>query len=324
MINTLARKLHPFVGYRGMFDCDCACAQAPNLQPTAAATEKAAELSYQAAQDDLAFRKQVYQDSLPRQKELEDLAARVANKQYDAMDQQMRFADDQKGYYDATYKPLEMQMVLQSIGGMDMSDDQLRQAAAKLGINPDEAVYSMALQRGAADNAAQRAMSQSRASANSAFAQQARNLTRMGGDANRIANAAATLASNQTLTDVQASNAAREGAYNKQIGLTAGAASFGRNMPNTAGQMYGLANSSGSSAVGNQNAGLMAGLPYANYMSGGYGSQLQAAGLAQQGALGLGGLQMQGYGIAQGGYNAQTAAGNGDMSGVAGAAIGIL
>ena len=49
-------------------------------------------------------------------------------------------------------------------------------------------------------------------------------------------------------------NAAREGVHDRAIGLRAGAASFGRGLPNTAAQAYGLATGAGTSATNNLNS----------------------------------------------------------------------
>lgn len=114
----------------------------------------------------------------------------------------------------------------------------------------------------------------------------------------------------------EASRATEAGRYGQGIALRSGAANFGRNMPNTAGQAYGLAMQGGNAAVANANTGFMSGLPYAQFQAGGTGSQLAAAGLQQQGALGMGGLMNQQYNSQMNAYNAQNAAQGAGLAGL--------
>ena len=274
---------------------------APDYGPIAASNKESAEIAKQAADADLAFRKQVYEESKPGQGRLQTLAEQVANAQLGYMGDQSTMAKEQNAYYGKTFKPLEQMMAMQSQGGMDMSDADVATLANRLGIDPAQAAEMMRVTKGGWENEALRAQTQAQASSNSAYGQGLRALTRAGGDPNRLANAAAGLAQGQTLAQAGAMNQARNSAKAQAIGLTSGAASFGRNMPNTAGQMYGLANQSGTSSVGNANTGFMSGLPYAQFQSGAYGTQLGAAGLQQQGALGLGGLMSRDYGTAMSG-----------------------
>lgn len=435
--------------------CGGSAPAAPDYSQIAASNEAAAKYAKEAADNDLAFRKQVYADSQPRQQQLYDLASQVANAQLGQMDQTSQLAQQQANYYNQTYKPIEMQSALDSMGAANLSDDQVAQLAGYLngghisggtlaaptmydssayaalqarikaaqgastgtssvsssstgttttgtafptydkwlsrfgdggggsikqymmqlqnaqgGAAPtsstptsstssassskqtgyqltdadkavlakyaaDKSAYDKSLAdyqneqsglrttginsltRAATENAANTAVTQANAQSNSAYGQGLRALSRMGGDPNKLASAAAALAGQQTLAGANAANNARNSAIGQGISLRAGTASFGRNMPNTAGQMYGQSTNSGNSAVANQNTGFTSALPYAQYASGGTANQIGAAGQQIQGNLGLGGLMNQSYG-SQLNYSANS---DSAMGGLAGAAM---
>jgi hypothetical protein len=298
----------------------------PDYSGVAAANEEAARIAYQAANEDLSFRKQVYADSQPRQAQLYDLATRIANQQIGIADQNTTRANEQWGQHQAAYLPNEYQTIADAYGSSYLGDEDNAQMSdiisGKSGLDAGGSQLAMSrLGRKAEDIAAEQAMTRAGAEVNNAYGQAMRGMTRLGGDPNRMAFAAARLANNASLAKVGASNQARESVRGTQMGLRTGVANFGRNMPNTAGQAFGLATQAGNSAVGNQNQGFMSGLPYAQYASGGYAGQMGAAGLAQQGALGYGGLMNQGYGMqvnAWNGANASNAAGLGGLGQMAG------
>lgn len=273
---------------------------APDYSQMAKATERSAELAKEAADNDLKFRYQVYNDNLPRVQQLMDMANQVSGKQSSILDQSMAIADQNNKYYNNTFQPIEQQTVMDSMGSQYLSDVDRQQltnimngTAGLSGANRTLVMDNIA--RNAQNGAANQAMLTAGAQANSAYSQQAQNLARMGLDPSRLASAAASLAQNQTLNSTNAANQARSGAFAQQQGLRGGVANFGRNMPNTAAQSYGLANQAGNSAVGNMNTGAMGGLPYANYVSGGAANQINAAGIGVQGQLGVGNLMNQGY-----------------------------
>ena len=278
---------------------------APDYSPIAASNEAAAKYAKEAADNDLAFRKTVYEESKPGQTRLQDLAKQVADAQLGYMGDQSKMAKDQNEYYGKTFKPLEQQVAMESMGAMDMSDADVASLADRLGIDPAQAASMLGLAKRSTESQATQAQTMAQAQANNAYGQGLRALTRSGGDPRRLAAAAAGMAGRQTLAGVGAANNARNQAKAQGMSLRAGATAFGRNMPNTAGQMYGLAGNSGNAAVGNANTGFMSGLPYAQFAAGGYGSQMGAAGLQQQGALGMGGLMSRDYGTAMSGYGSQ-------------------
>lgn len=292
------------------------------MTPVANAQAAASEYGYRAASDDLAFRKQVYQDSLPRQQQLMNLAQQVVQQQMGIMDFSKNQAESQWNDYQNVWRPNELNTMADAygqsyLGGADRAQlNQLLTGGG--GLSDADRMTALQGYSGKAENAAAtQAMTRAAADVNSAFAQQARGLTRMGGDPNRMAAAAAQLGSQQALAKVGAANQAREGARGQMLGLRSGVANFGRNMPNTAGQAFGLSAQAGNSAVANQNQAFMSGLPYAQFQAGGTGNQLGAAGLAQQGALGMGGLMNQSYAAQAQQYGAGMA-GLGQLAGMMG------
>lgn len=264
----------------------------PDYSGIAAANEKSAQYAKEAADNDLAFRKQVYADSQPMQRGLYDLSNRVANEQLTDMGISRGRSAAQWGQYQNTFVPVEQEMVREAMdyGGQA---DQDRAAAS--------AVADARTQAGLSRASNARAMAAMGVNPNSGrFAGMAR------GDSLREAAMAAGGANN-----------ARIAARDKGIGLRAGAAAFGRNQVNSAGQMTGLATASGNSAVGNANTGFMSGLPYAQFAAGGTGNQIAAAGQGIQANLGLGGLMNSAY-QAQSNAAANSGGGLGALIGAAG------
>lgn len=304
----------------------------PDYSPIAASNAEAARIAQESAREDLAFRKEVYADSKPRQQELQELARKVVNQQYDISEENQGRADEQWKTYQSAFRPAELQMVADSFGSQyldDADNDRISGLiSGRAGIDPaisqDELRrYGLKAEKRAGDEAFSRAD----ASINSTYSQAARQLQRMGGDPAKMARAAGSLAQQQAAMRVGSANTTREGARERMTVLRGGAANFGRNMPNTAGQAYGLATNAGNSAMGNQNASYMSGMPYAQFQAGGYGSGLASAQIQQQGALGLGGLMSRDYGSAMQGYGIQSreaSQGMGQWMQMAGTGAGML
>jgi hypothetical protein len=273
---------------------------APDYSGIAAANAEGARYAKEAADNDLAFRRQVYAESRPQQQALMDLAQRVSSAQLGAMDKQNAAYDENQGYWRESYQPVERQTIMDSMGSRYLSDAD-RQKLSDI-VSGTSGLQGAALTseydrlaRMAGEGSAQQALTRAQADTNSSFAQQARGLTRAGFNSGRITSAAAQLAQNQALAQVGAANTARDTTYNQAMGLRTGVANFGRNMPNTALQSGALANQSGNSAVANMNTGFNSALPYAQYQSGGVGNQMGAAQIGMQGQLGMGGLMNQSY-----------------------------
>lgn len=309
-------------------NCDCACAAAPDYSGVAAASDKAAEYAYKAASDDLSFRKNVYNDSKPQQRVLADLAQRIAQQQLGSAEKSAALADENTGYWRGTYQPMERQTVMDAMGSRYLgADDRAKLAAVVSGTSglTGDALTAETdrLATAGQEGAATRAVTDTNATINRSVAQQGRELRRFGGDPNKMASYASDMAVGSTAIKVGAANTAREGAADKLKALRTGVANFGRNMPNTAGQSVALSTSAGNAAVGNQNAALMSGLPYAQFASGGTQSALSAAQLQQQGALGLGGLMSRDYSTSVQDY-ANQSGGDGGLGGMLGLAGSLI
>ena len=264
----------------------------PDYGPIASANEASARYAKEAADADLAFRRQVYNDSLPQREELYQLAREVAEQQLGITDESAMRGREQWQEYQDTYLPVERRMV-QDAMEYDSPDRRERLRS--------EAMADTSSALGAQNAVIAREMARYGVNPNSGRFQ---GTQRQG----KLLGAAATAG---------AGNAAVRGLEDKAISLRAGAASFGRNMPNTAGQALGLATQAGNSAVGNQNAAFMSGMPYAQFAAGGTGNQIGAAGMAMQGNLGLGNLMNQNY-QAQMSAHGQGMAGLGQLAGLVG------
>ena len=149
--------------------------------------------------------------------------------------------------------------------------------------------------KAANENTANQALTSARADSNNIYAQGLRTISRLGGDPEKMATAAAGMASNNTLSEVAAANNARNVAKTQGISLRAGTAAFGRNMPNTANQTIGTSVNAGNSAVGNSTAAANSWIPAASYASGAVPNTINAAQVATQGTLGLGQLLSSNY-----------------------------
>lgn len=268
---------------------------APNLQPQFDEINKNNAWARDVVNKDIDFRGQVYDQSVPRQQQLYNMASQVAQQQLGAAGDLTGAGRQQLDMYKQTYMPIEQQQALMSQGGLEMSGDNLSALASRLGVDPAQAAQMMGLARGAMETRARQGMTDARASANSAFAQQSRELMRRGFDPARVAAAAAQLANQQTLAGVGAANQGRAQARGELMQNTMNTANFGRNALGAAGSLYGAGGNLATSGLANQNIGFMSALPYAQYRSGGVANALGMAGMGNQAAMGIGGIQMDQY-----------------------------
>lgn len=107
----------------------------PDYAPVAAANEQAAKYAKESADAELAFRTRQYEDSIPRQKELYGLASQVAQQQLGLGNLTQQQAEQQNDAYNATYRPVELQTVLDSLGSQYLSEADVKQAIQYL-TNP--------------------------------------------------------------------------------------------------------------------------------------------------------------------------------------------
>lgn len=178
----------------------------------------------------LEFNKQMYEESKPRQAASDALATKVVEDQLAISKQNQEQAASQWERFKTIFAPVEDQVAKDAM--TYDSQEELDRAAG-------DAATGLQSQF---DNAnAQRARAQAAmgVNPNSGRAQVADSEAALG-----LAGAKAGAATTARVT-----------ARDKGIALRAGAANFGRNMPNTAATAYSTAVGSGNSAVANQNAG---------------------------------------------------------------------
>lgn len=282
------------------FDCDCAAA--PNYAPIAAANDKATEMSYQAATDRLNFDKQQYADSQPYINRAREIGLTAAQQQMGVAANNQQKADSQWNTYQQTYRPIEQQSALESMGIRNLSDSDAARLTYLMGegganMDADQKANEVnALVQKSTDGAASKAVTNADAEANSAMSQSTRALARMGVDPSKIAANATSLTNNATLAKINAGEQARQGAVNQGVTLRAGQENFGKGATNTAATAYGLTLNAGNSATGNANASANAGLPAAQLVDGGYGGIQSAAQQQINANLGYGNMITGGYG----------------------------
>lgn len=108
LFDPLYRWLTAYMGRRGLilygiFDCDCACAAAPDYTPVANASKEAAEVMAKLGQDQIAEAKRQYDTNL-------EISRPVVDAQLELMRQGIQQGTD---YYEygKTFRPLEQQML---------------------------------------------------------------------------------------------------------------------------------------------------------------------------------------------------------------------
>lgn len=213
------------------------------------------QVDFQLQRDQFAWAKEMGQQQM-------DLTNKVTNQQMDIANQNQQQAMDQWNRYKTTFAPVEDQVV-------------------KDAMNYDSADEMARVRQDAAGNA------------NSAFdaAQTSRNigLEHMGVNPNsgRFVNPG-TNDLNRAVATADSMNRATAGRKDAAIGLRAGAANFGRNMPNTAAQAFGLATAAGNSSVGNMNSTV-------NSMGQVQGTPVQFGNLGDQAVGTAGNLDVSGF-----------------------------
>lgn len=221
-----------------------------NEAPDTSGINEAARANAEIAKEALNFYKGIYaSDILPAQKKQQELADRLVGDYLDTSDQQKRFAEDQKGYYERTFKPVEERTVRDA---MDYdSDANVRRASGEAAANVNQQFSN---QR----------------------AQNARLAGRYGLSSTAFSGPAGMSERAAALASAGAATGAASQMRDKGIALRSGVANFGRNMPNTASNYFSGANSSNSAAFGTgqqsmqnigQNAAVM-GQGFSTFMQG--------------------------------------------------------
>lgn len=211
---------------------------------------EAAKEAAAVAKEALDFNKQVYKDGKPRQEAMDRLTQRVVDQQLAVGDQNQAQAQDQWNRFKTLFAPVEEQMVKDATS-IDTPEAQER-AAGQAGAEVEKSYAA-------------------------AEKQQQRNLTSMGVNPNsgRAISASGTTGLMKAADQSSAMNNARNIVRDKGIALRAGAANFGRNMPNTAAGAYGMTLNSGNNATGNQGRAMDAANNSVSQMNQGFGTAIQ-------------------------------------------------
>lgn len=232
---------------------------------------QAAKANAQTAEEALNWYKDLYNNELlPMAKQNQALSTQLIGKYLSSMDKQQQFADEQNAYYNSTFKPLEQQMVRDAQNYDSQSNIDRRAGIA--GANVEQA-YSGAQQ------------------------QNARDLSRYGLNPNSSAFAQTNerLMRDSALAKAGAQTGAAFDTMDKAIALRAGAANFGRNMPNTAATYYGNANAAGGQAMGASQSAMAGMTGAAGAMGQGFNTSINGYNSAGNLAIGDFQTRMQGY-----------------------------
>lgn len=185
-----------------------------------------AQLQYDLGKETLAFQKDYYTNTLaPLQQRDMALREQLQAELLPSLQQQRQFAAEQNQYYKDTFQPVERQMVADAVGYDSDANVNRRMGIASASINQQFA------------NAQQ---------------QSARALSRYGVNPNSstFARENAKLSTAQALGAAGAQTGAAFDTQDKAIALRAGVSNFGRNMPNTAANYYGLGNQTAGTSAG--------------------------------------------------------------------------
>jgi hypothetical protein len=248
------------------------CGDAPQPDPLIG---QAAKANAEVAKEALTWYKDVYANELlPIQKEQAALGRTLVDRFLASQDKQEKFADEQNQYYTDTFRPVERQVARDAMEYDSESNINRRMGIA--GANVEQA-YSQAAQ------------------------QNSRNLSRYGLNPNSSAFALTNerLLRDSALAKAGAQTGAAFDAMDRGIALRAGAANFGRNMPNTAASYYGGANAAGGAAMGTQGQALGGAINAGSFAGQGFNTAI--SGNQSAGNLMLGDFQgrMQGYAAEQ-------------------------
>lgn len=246
---------------------------------------QAAMANAKTASEALDWYKSTYANEIaPRLKADQDLRTGLVNDIRGIMGKQQAFADEQNQYYKDTFQPVEKRMV-EEASTYDSADNVgRRMGIASANVNQQ---FSNARSQGL------------------------RALSRFGVGINpdQFARENLRLSTQQALASSGAQTGAAFDTMDKAIAMRAGAANFGRNMPNTAATYYSGANASGGNASGISSGGISNTATGAGVMGQGFNTNI--AGNQSAGNLMLGEFDSR-----MKGYMADQQASSGLMSGL--------
>lgn len=223
---------------------------------TAAASDAAARAD-ELGRDQFEWNKWVYENDIsPANKANQELQMLLAEDYLDTSQQQKQFAQEQRDEYRNTFLPVERQVAADAMGYDSESNVRRRSGEAAANVNQQ---FS------------------------NAIGQRTRALGRYG--------LSSSSGQNQLSKDALAQAAAASGAatgaafstQDKAIALRAGAANFGRNMPNTSAQYFAGSNGSNAGASGASGAASGAMMPGVNFMND--AAQQRIGGIYSSGAM---------------------------------------
>jgi hypothetical protein len=215
-----------------------------------AASEIAAAEQNALSRDQFDWNKEIYErDTAPMQRRQQEMQERIANDALARADKQDKLADEQKAYYDTTFKPIE-----QKVASEAMDYDSADNVGRRSGIAAANVNQQFSNARG----------------------QSARLAGRYGLGSTAFSGPAGASERAQALGAAGASTGAAFDTMDKGIQLRAGAANFGRNMPNTALTAMSGANSSSGVAGGAVNSALNGTMSATAGMNNAYGSRMNA------------------------------------------------
>jgi hypothetical protein len=249
-------KLLPFAGARGLFDCDCACAAAPNYAPVAAASAEAAQLSEKLGQDQLAEAKRQYDLNMAVAKPVTDAELQILN--------QSKQQGDDYYNYQKEFRPAERQMLADASSPAAAASAAAERDAIS---GTDAAVYNG--NKADIDNRVNQAVADSQGSFTRTLNQIARQGLRYGGSPSSIAAQAGSAGISQASNVAAAANGTRGAAISDaRTRLMSGrnmriqddslgwakrldAVGLAKGLPGASQGAYSVATNAGNSAVGN-------------------------------------------------------------------------
>lgn len=213
-----------------------------------AAAERASQEANALSKEQFDWNKEIYErDVAPMQKIQQETQLRVVDDALARAEKQDRLADEQKAYYDSTFKPIEQQVASDAANYDSAANMERRSGIAAANVNQQ---FS------------------------NSMGQRARLAGRYGLGSSTFANQLGIDSRAQALGAAGAKTGAAFDTLDKGIQLRAGAANFGRNMPNTALSGYSGASGSNSSASNASSSALNGATGAAGFMNNAYGNRL--------------------------------------------------